>query len=157
MRSILLTAVMVACAAGTFAGEPVTAERLGAFYPPAWESKAFKPPAYSHLVLPGFQKASTTRYYDFGSVEITYYDKGDAVFEKKLERLKSRKDMTTREISGCRVALLDGTAPGRGAKALADVGGEIVIDLDCGTCKGVDEILARIQAFDLEAMAALLR
>ena len=147
---LLLTFFVVPCVV-TLAAEEITAERLGSFYPQAWEQRIAGKTGYSHMVIPGHQKASTTNYYDFGGVEIIYYAKEDAVFEKKVKRIRAPKaEIDNLEIEGCPVVTVGKT------KVMSDIGGEIVLSIDCFNCESQEELLNLLRAFDLRGMKGLL-
>lgn len=143
--------------AAAAAAEPVTAEILASFYPRELESRAFKQPALSHLEIPGHQLASTTRYYDFGGVEIIYHAPGDPVQQRKVERLKpDRYTITEGQSQGVKVLFvwrLNAEAP---SKAMALVGDQIHLSVDCGSCASESELQALVDAFDLPGLAGLL-
>ena len=148
---LLLVLFVVPCVL-SLAAEEVTAERLGQFYPQSWEQRILGKTAYSHLVIPGHQKASTTNYYDFGGVEIIYYAKEDAVFEKKVKGIRAPASKIHKlEIDGCPVIALDKR------KIMADIGGEIFLSIDCSNCKSQEELLKMLRAFDLNEMKNILQ
>lgn len=154
---ILAMGFTLALPATSAAEEPITAETLATFYPEQLESRAFKEPALSHLEIPGHQLASTTRYYDFGGVEIVYHAPGDPVQQRKVERLKpDRYTITEGQSQGTSVLFvwrLNAKAP---TKAMLTVGDQIAVSIDCGNCASEAELQGLVDAFDLPGLAALL-
>ena len=156
MKSALQAAVVV-CLALTLvlpaiAADEITAERLGKFYPAQWEQEAVGKPAFSHLKIPGHQKASTSRYYAFGQVEFIYYDKPDSVYDKRVDKMKTRdKKFEDVEISGCPAVVFTKK------RAIADIGGEILAYLECYTCESSEDLMARFQKIDLGGLKGLLK
>ncbi len=137
--------------------EDISAEQLAGFYPSSMEQSALSAPAYSHIVIQGFQKASTTRLYDFGSVEITYYSPEDKVFDKKVAKLRlDRVTVKKLEQQGFPVVVVERKRDDKPVKIMADVGGEIAVVVDCSSCETRDDLMAKMAAFDLKKIAKLL-
>ncbi|MCJ7556933.1 MAG: hypothetical protein MUP90_08485 [Gammaproteobacteria bacterium] len=137
--------------------EDISAEQLGGFYPSSLERLAISPPGYSHLAIPGFQKASTTRVYEFGGVEITYYSDEDGVFGKKVAKLRPDRLTVERvEQQGFPVVVVTRKSDSKPVKIMADVGGEIAVVVDCANCESRDELLGKLAAFDLQGLGKLL-
>lgn len=138
--------------------EPISAEKLAEFYPGSFEADAISEPGLSHLEIPGWQLASTTRMYNFGSVELTYYLSEERVFQKKLDKLRpDRYALENLENQGFPTVLVTRKSNGEPVKILADVGGEISLIIDCYTCKSRDEYLEKLRAFDLPGLGKLLQ
>ncbi len=134
------------------ASEEVTAEKLGEFYPAQWEAGATGKVAFSHLQIPGHQKASTSRYYAFGQVEFIYYDKPDSVYAKRVDKLKAGdRKFEDIEVSGCPAVVFTKK------RVIADVGGEILVYLECYTCESQDDLMARFRMIDLPGLKTLLK
>ena len=154
--SALLLGLATWLPATTVAEEPVTAEVLANFYPGSLESRAFKEPALSHLEIPGHQLASTTRYYDFGGVEIVYHAVGDPVQQRLVERLKpSRYNITEGESQGFKVLFVYRNNADAPIKAMVQVGEQIHLSVDCGQCASESDLQTLVDAFDLPGFAAL--
>jgi hypothetical protein len=133
------------------ASEEITAEKLGGFYPAQWEAEGAGRTAFSNLAMPGHQKASTSRYYAFGQVEIIYYDRQDSIYEKRTAKLKGRdKKFEVVEISGCPAVVFNKQ------RVIADVGGQILAYLECYTCESQGDLMSRFQMIDLAGLKSLL-
>lgn len=151
MLCLALALVSPVRATEEVAAEEVTAEDLGRFYPALWEEEALGKPAFSHLEIPGHQKASSTRYYAFGLVEFIYYAPQDSVCSRRVAKLKSNgKKFEEIEISGYPVVVFEGN------RAIADIGGEILAYLECYTCESREELMARFEKIELEGLGGLL-
>ncbi len=151
LRAVVAVCLAFYLASPAMASEEVTAERLGEFYPAQWEGEARGKPAFSHLQIPGHQKASTSRYYTFGQVEFIYYDKPDSVYAKRVEKLKARdKKFEDVEISGCPTVVFNKQ------RAIADVGGEVIAYFECYTCESGEDLMARFGKIDLAGLKGLL-
>jgi hypothetical protein len=152
LRAVAAVCLAFYLASPAMASEEVTAERLGEFYPAQWETEAVGKPAFSHLKIPGHQKASTSRYYAFGQVEFIYYDKPDSVYNKRVDKMKARdKKFEDVEISGCPAVVFTKK------RAIADIGGEILAYLECYTCESSEDLMARFQKIDLGGLKGLLK
>lgn len=155
---ILATGVSLLRLGAAVGAEPISAEKLAEFYPQSFEADAISDPGLSHLEIPGWQLSSTTRIYNFGSVEITYYLAEDHVFQKKLDKLRpDRYLQETLENQGFPAVLVTRKINGEPVKILADVGGEISLVIDCYTCKTREDYLQRLAAFDLPGLGKLLQ
>lgn len=142
---------LLAMAAEDVTAEDVTAEKMGQFNPAQWESEAVGKQAFSHLQLPGHQKASTSQYYAFGQVEFIYYAKADSVYYKRVEKLKAKdKKFEEVEISGFPAVVFTKK------RVIADIGGEILAYLECYTCESSEDLMARFQKIDLAGLNGLL-
>ena len=151
LRGFILLCLLLMLALPAIAADEVTAEKLGEFYAAQWEGEAVGKTAFSHLQIPGHQKASTSRYYAFGQVEFIYYDKADTVYAKRVEKLKAGdRKFEDVEISGCPVVVFTKK------RAIADVGGEIIAYLECYTCESREDLMARFQKIDLGGLKGLL-
>lgn len=154
---MLATGVSLLRLEAAIGAEPISAEKLAEFYPASFEADAISEPGLSHLEIPGWQLSSTTRMYKFGSVEITYYATDDHVFQKKLDKLRpDRYASESMERQGFPTILVTKITNGEPVKILADLGGEIVLIIDCYTCKTRDEYFETLAAFDLQGLAMLL-
>ncbi len=150
-RAVLVISLALTLVSPALASEEITAEKLGEFYPAQWEAEAAGKTAFSNLAIPGHQKASTSRYYAFGQVEFVYYDRQDAVYEKRTAKIKERdKKFEVIEISSCPVVVFNKQ------RVFADVGGEILAYLECYTCKSQGDLTARFQQIDLKGLKGLL-
>ena len=151
LRAVLASSLILVLISPAFASEEVTARKLGEFYPAQWEAEAAGKTAFSNLAIPGHQKASTSRYYAFGQVEFVYYDRQDAVYEKRTAKTKERdKKFEAVEISGCPAVVFNKQ------RVFADVGGEILAYLECYTCESSEDLMARFQKIDLVGLKGLL-
>ena len=151
LQAVLAISLALTLISPALASEEVTAEKLGEFYPAQWEAEAVGKTAFSHLQIPGHQKASTSRYYKFGQVEFIYYDQPDSVYVKRVDKLKARdKKFEDIEISGCPVVVFTKK------RAIADIGGEILAYLECYTCESSEDLMARFQKIDLGGLKGLL-
>lgn len=155
--SIMVLSLALWLPATSVSADPITAEVLATFYPEQLESRASQAPALSHLEIPGHQLASTTRYYDFGGVEIVYHAVGDPVQQRKVDRLKpDRYTITEGQSQGTRVLFvwrLNAKAP---TKAMLTVGDQIALSIDCGNCASEEELQGLVDAFDLPGLGDLL-
>jgi len=155
--SLLILGVILLPLEGALGAEPISAEKLAEFYPASFEEDALSQPGLSHLNIPGWQLSSTTRIYKFGSVEITYYSTDDHVFQKKLDKIRpDRYASESMERQGFPTILVTEIRNGEPVKILADLGGEIVLIIDCYTCKTRDQYFETLAAFDLQGLAKLL-
>lgn len=156
--SVFFLCVMVGVPLGNLrSAEDISAEQLAGFYPSSLEMLAISTPSVSHLVLPGFQKANTTRLYEFGGVEITYYSLEDGVFRKKVEKLRpDRVSVEESEQQGFPIVIVTRITDGKPVKIMADIGGEIAVVVDCSNCEAREELLGRLAAFDLQGIGRLL-
>lgn len=156
-RRLLATCVVLIPAGIVLAADEITAGDLAGFYPPEFESSAISEPGRRTLVIPGFQIASTDRLYDFGGVEIILYESTDKIFEKKLEKLRpDRYTLENLVQQGFPIVLVAKKNTGEPVKIMADIGGQIVLSIDCYACKTRDAFIEKMQAFDLQGLGQLL-
>ena len=152
LRALLAVSLVLCAIVPAASAQEVTAEKLGQFYPAQWEAEAAGKASFSHLQIPGHQKASTMRYYAFGQVEFLYYDSKDAVYEKRTAKIKERdKKFEAVEISGCPAVVFNKQ------RVFADVGGQILAYLECYTCESQEDLMARFRMMDLPGLKALLK
>ena len=151
LRAFVTFCLILTLAMPAIAAEEVTAEKLGEFYPAQWEGEAMGKASFSHLQIPGHQKASTSRLYAFGQAEFIYYDKADSVYAKRVEKLKAGdKKFEDIEISGCPAVVFTKK------RVIADIGGEIIAYLECYTCESQEDLMARFEKIDFGGLKGLV-
>ena len=115
------------------------------------EEEALGKPGFSHLEIPGHQKASTSQYYAFGQMEFIYYAEQDSVYFKRVEKLKGNdKKFEDIEIDGFPAVVFTKK------RVIADIGGEILVYLECYTCESAEDLMDRFQRIDLAGFKGLL-
>ena len=151
LRSVVVVCLAFVPVALAMALEDVSAEKMGEFFPAQWEAEAAGKQAFSHLQIPGHQKASTSQYYAFGQVEFIYYAKEDSVYYNRVEKMKAKdKKFEEIEISGFPAIVFTKK------RVIADIGGEILAYLECYTCETKEDLIARFQKIDLAGLKELL-